>query len=58
MAEYKKQQSLKIERAEGSIRDECNRERDRQIELAIQRLEKDSREAKLSLQEHFDCKLR
>ncbi|XP_076230569.1 centrosomal protein dilatory isoform X4 [Nomia melanderi] len=58
MADYKKQQSLKMERAECVIRDECNRERDRQIELAIQRLEKDSREAKLSLQEHLDCKLR
>nr|XP_033337543.1 centrosomal protein of 131 kDa [Megalopta genalis] len=58
IADYKRQQTLKIERSESSIRAECNRERDRQIELVIERLEKDSREAKVTLQQQFDCKLR
>ncbi|XP_076300022.1 centrosomal protein dilatory isoform X2 [Lasioglossum baleicum] len=57
IADYKKQQTLKLQRAENSIRDECNRERDRQIELAIERLEKNSRETKVTLQQQFDCKL-
>ncbi|CAK9816111.1 Centrosomal protein of 131 kDa [Anthophora plagiata] len=58
LADYKRQQNLKIEQAENKIRDECNRERDRQIELAIERLEKDSRNAKLTIQQTFDCKLK
>ncbi|KZC09207.1 5-azacytidine-induced protein 1 [Dufourea novaeangliae] len=58
IADYKRQQTLKFERAESKIRDESNKERDRQIELAIERLEKDSREARLGLQQNFDCKLR
>lgn len=43
---------------ESKIRSDCNRERDRQIELAIERLENDSRNAKVALQQNFDCKLR
>ncbi|XP_076683839.1 centrosomal protein dilatory [Andrena cerasifolii] len=58
LADYKRQQSQKVGQAESRIRDECRRERDRQIELAIERLEKDSRDSKLSLQQNFDCKLR
>ncbi|XP_026673726.1 centrosomal protein of 131 kDa isoform X2 [Ceratina calcarata] len=58
LADYKRQQNLRIEQMENKIRDDCNRERDRQIELAIERLEKDSRNAKLALQQNFDCKLR
>ncbi|CAK9803347.1 Centrosomal protein of 131 kDa [Anthophora quadrimaculata] len=58
LADYKRQQNLRIEQAETKIRDECNRERDRQIELAIERLEKDSRNAKLTIQQTFDCKLK
>ncbi|XP_076652034.1 centrosomal protein dilatory [Halictus rubicundus] len=57
LADYKKQQTLKLQKAENSIRDECIRERDRQIELAIERLEKNSRETKVTLQQQFDCKL-
>nr|XP_012135852.1 PREDICTED: centrosomal protein of 131 kDa isoform X1 [Megachile rotundata]XP_012135853.1 PREDICTED: centrosomal protein of 131 kDa isoform X1 [Megachile rotundata] len=58
LADYKRQQNLRIEQTESKIRDECNKERDRQIELAIERLEKDSRNAKLTLQHNFDSKLR
>ncbi|KOC67741.1 5-azacytidine-induced protein 1 [Habropoda laboriosa] len=58
LADYKRQQNLRIEQAQSKIRDECNRERDRQIELAIERLEKDSRNAKLTIQQTFDCKLK
>lgn len=58
LADYKRQQTLRIERLGDKIRDKCNKERDRQIELAIERLEQDSRDAKLTLQQNFDCKLR
>ncbi|KAK1123334.1 hypothetical protein K0M31_008952 [Melipona bicolor] len=56
--DYKRQQNLRIEQAENKIKDECNKERDRQIELAIERLEKDSRNERAMLQRNFDCKLR
>lgn len=56
--EYKRQQNLRIEQIENKIKEECNKERDRQIELAIERLEKDSRDERLTLQRNFDCKLR
>ncbi|XP_076235828.1 centrosomal protein dilatory [Calliopsis andreniformis] len=58
LADYKKQQNLRIEQLETNIRDKCNKERDRQIELAIERIEQDSRNEKLTLQQNFDCKLR
>ncbi|CAL7942716.1 unnamed protein product [Xylocopa violacea] len=58
LADYKRQQSSRIEQAEKKIRDECNRERDRQIELVIERLEKDSRSANLTLRQTFDRKFR
>lgn len=58
LTEYKRQQNLRIEQIENKIKEECNKERDRQIELAIERLEKDSRDERLTLQRNFDCKLR
>ncbi|XP_076640367.1 centrosomal protein of 131 kDa-like [Colletes latitarsis] len=58
LADYKRQQNLKFEKAESKIRDDCYKERDRHIEIAIGRLEKDCRETKLTLQRNFDCKLR
>ncbi|KAK9304972.1 hypothetical protein QLX08_003828 [Tetragonisca angustula] len=58
LLDYKRQQNLRIEQAENKIKDECNKERDRQIELAIERLEKDSRNERAMLQRNFDCKLR
>ncbi|XP_057320556.1 centrosomal protein of 131 kDa [Microplitis mediator] len=54
---YKKQQTCKFEMAEARIRDECNRERDRQIELAISRLEKETRDMKQNLVKSSDSKL-
>ncbi|XP_017762493.1 PREDICTED: centrosomal protein of 131 kDa isoform X2 [Eufriesea mexicana] len=58
LTNYKRQQNLRIEQAENKIKEESKKERDRQIELAIERLEKDSRNTKLMLQRNFDCKLR
>lgn len=58
LADYKRQQNLKLEKAENKIRDECYKERDRHIELAIERLEKDCRDTKLTLQQNFDSKFR
>ncbi|KAF3424564.1 hypothetical protein E2986_11290 [Frieseomelitta varia] len=58
LLDYKRQQNLRIEQAENKIKDECNKERDRQIELAIESLEKDSRNERAMLQRNFDCKLR
>ncbi|XP_061934668.1 centrosomal protein of 131 kDa isoform X2 [Apis cerana] len=58
LTEYKRQQNLRIEQIENKIKEECNKERDRQIELAIERLEKDSRDERLTLQRNFDCKLK
>ncbi|CAG5089456.1 Similar to cep131: Centrosomal protein of 131 kDa (Danio rerio) [Cotesia congregata] len=55
---FKKQQSSKFEMAEARVRDECNRERDRQIELAIARIEKETREVKVSLQKSAESKLK
>ncbi|XP_034951729.1 centrosomal protein of 131 kDa-like isoform X2 [Chelonus insularis] len=56
MENYKSQQNTKFEIAETRIREECNRERDRQIELAIARLEKETRDVKNNLQANFDKK--
>ncbi|XP_029049631.1 centrosomal protein of 131 kDa isoform X1 [Osmia bicornis bicornis] len=58
LADYKRQQNLRIEQAESKIREECDKERDRQIELVIERFEKHSRDAKLTLQQNFDRNLR
>lgn len=55
---FKKQQSSKFDMAEARVRDECNRERDRQIELAIARIEKETREVKVSLQKSAESKLK
>ena len=53
-----RQFNLKLEMAETRIRDDCNRERDRQIELAIGRLEKETRNMKSNLQKNSENKLR
>ncbi|XP_024941076.1 centrosomal protein of 131 kDa isoform X2 [Cephus cinctus] len=58
MENYRRQQSVKFERAEGKIREECNRERDRQIEIAIERLERETRDMKNDLQKSSQNKLR
>ncbi|TGZ47548.1 5-azacytidine-induced protein 1, partial [Temnothorax longispinosus] len=54
---YKKEQSVTFTKAETAIRNNCQKERDKQIELAIVRLEKESREMQTKLQQSFDNKL-
>jgi len=55
--DYKKQQNTKFTRKETAIRNECQKERDKQIEIAIARLDKESRETRAKLQQSFDNKL-
>ncbi|XP_019696478.1 centrosomal protein of 131 kDa isoform X2 [Harpegnathos saltator] len=55
--DYKRQQSASFTRAETMIRNDCQRERDKQIEIAISRLEKESRDMRAKLQQNFDDKL-
>lgn len=54
--DYKKQQTASLTRAENAIRNDCQRERDKQIEIAISRLEKESRDMRAKLQRNFDDK--
>lgn len=54
---YKKEQSMTFTKAETAIRNNCQKERDKQIEIAIVRLEKESREMQAKLQQSFDNKL-
>ncbi|KAG5314878.1 CP131 protein, partial [Pseudoatta argentina] len=54
---YKKEQSTIVTRAEAAIRNDCQKERDKQIEIVIVRLEKESREMRAKLQQSFDNKL-
>ncbi|XP_032686822.1 centrosomal protein of 131 kDa [Odontomachus brunneus] len=54
--DYKKQQSANFMKAEATIRNDCQRERDKQIEIAISRLEKESRDVRTKLQQNFDDK--
>ncbi|XP_039307400.1 centrosomal protein of 131 kDa isoform X1 [Solenopsis invicta] len=54
---YEKEQSATFTRAETTIRNDCQKERDKQIEIAIVRLEKESREIQAKLQQSFDNKL-
>ncbi|XP_071874662.1 LOW QUALITY PROTEIN: centrosomal protein dilatory [Bombus fervidus] len=58
LVNYKREQNLRIEQAENKIKERCNKERDRQIELAIERLEKDFRNERSTLERNVDCKLR
>ncbi|XP_050597137.1 centrosomal protein of 131 kDa isoform X1 [Bombus affinis] len=58
LVNYKREQNLRIEQAESKIKEGCNKERDRQIELAIERLEKDFRNERSTLERNVDCKLR
>ncbi|XP_018348192.1 PREDICTED: centrosomal protein of 131 kDa-like [Trachymyrmex septentrionalis] len=54
---YKKEQSVIVTRAQAAIRNDCQKERDKQIEIVIVRLEKESREMRAKLQQSFDNKL-
>lgn len=53
---YKKQQNANFTKAENAIRNNCQRERDKQIEIAITRLEKESRDMRIKLQQSFNNK--
>ncbi|KAH0952523.1 hypothetical protein HN011_001814 [Eciton burchellii] len=55
--DHKKQQSANFAKAEIAIRNDCQKVRDKQIEIAISRLEKESREIRIKLQQNFDNKL-
>ncbi|XP_014610786.1 PREDICTED: centrosomal protein of 131 kDa-like [Polistes canadensis] len=55
---YKKQQIIKLEKSESKIREESRKERDRQIELAIGRIEEDARNMKMVVQQSYESKLR
>lgn len=54
---YKKQKNADFARTETTIRNDCQKQRDKQIEIAIARLEKESREMRAKLQQSFDNKL-
>lgn len=54
---YKKEQSTIFTRMEAAIRNDCQKERDKQIEIVIVRLEKEAREMRAKLQQSFDNKL-
>ncbi|XP_046412848.1 centrosomal protein of 131 kDa [Neodiprion fabricii] len=58
MENCRRQHNMKLEKMETRLRDECNRERDRQIELAIERLEKETLDMKTSLQQSSENRLR
>ncbi|XP_051172714.1 centrosomal protein of 131 kDa-like [Leptopilina boulardi] len=53
-----RQYNIKFEIAESKIKDESTKERDRQIEIAIERLEKESRNMKINFQKTSENKLR
>lgn len=55
---YKRQQVIKLEKAQNKIREESQRERDRQIELAIGRLEKETQDMKTVVRQSYESKLR
>lgn len=53
-----RQYNAKLSMAETQIRNECIRERDKQIELAIVRLEKESDTKKSSFHQSFENQIR
>lgn len=53
---YQKQQKANLTKAQNAIRDNCKKQRDKQIEIAIARLEKETREMRTKLQQNFDKK--
>lgn len=55
--DYKKQQNANFAKTETAIRNDCQKERDKQIEIAIARLDKESRETRAKMQQSFDNKL-
>lgn len=58
MENNKRQDNIKLNLSETKIRAEANKERDRQIELAIDRFEKETNDMKINLQRATDNKLK
>lgn len=55
---YKKDQTKRISERETEIRDQCKRERDKEIELVIERLEIDATQSRAELEQAMDNRLR
>lgn len=55
---YKKDQTIRISERETEIRNQCKRERDKEIELVIERLESDATQSRAELEQAMDSRLR
>jgi len=55
---YKKDQTIRICERETEIRNQCKRERDKEIELVIERLESDATQSRAELEQAMDNRLR
>jgi 5-azacytidine-induced protein 1 len=58
MNSYKKDQATYISQLESEIRNQCKRERDKDIELVIERLEAEATQAKAELEQAMSNRLR
>jgi len=55
---YRKDQTIQISERETEIRNHCKRERDKEIELVIERLESDATQSRAELEQTMDNRLR
>lgn len=55
---YKKQQALQLAEKEASIREQCRKERDREIENVIERLEMEATESRLQMEQTTENRIR
>lgn len=55
---YKKDQTIRISEREMEIRNQCKRDRDKEIELVIERLESDATQSRAELEQAMDNRLR
>lgn len=58
MDNYKRQINAKFKEAEIKIKEQCDRERNQQMELAISEIEKETNAVKISIQNMCDNKIR
>jgi 5-azacytidine-induced protein 1 len=58
MLSCKKDQTTQISERESEIRNQCKRERDKEIELIIERLESDATKSRAELEQAMDNRLR
>jgi hypothetical protein len=58
MNSYKKDQATYISHLESEIRSQCKRERDKDIELVIERLEAEATQNKAEMEQAMDNRLR